>query len=258
MRDQECVSFLQWILPQLNYLWRGYRKVRRQVCKRLQRRIYELGFYKLAEYQEYLIENKREWEILDSLLCITISRFYRDPQIFRFIETRIFPRLIQNTKTEARNQINVWSIGCCSGEEPYTINLIWHLSLPVSRRDRFNLNIVATDSSTAMLKRANKASYTRGSIRFLPENYVKSAFVQQGKDFELKEEFRENITFFQQDIRKEAPEGQFDIILCRNLAFTYFRENLQQEILSIIYNRLRSGGYLIIGSHEKLPLGTIL
>jgi chemotaxis protein methyltransferase CheR len=104
-----------------------------------------------------------------------------------------------------------------------------------------------------MLKRANKASYTQGSIRFIPENHIKSAFMQRGNEFELKEEFRKNITFLQQDIRKESPAGQFDIILCRNLAFTYFREHLQQEILSIIDDKLRIGGYLIIGSHEELP-----
>ena len=254
MKDLECVSFLQWLLPQMNYQWKGFRKVRRQVCKRLQRRLTELEFVRIEEYQDYLNENKREWETLDSLLNITISRFYRDPQIFRYIETLLFPSLIQNMIKENRNQMNSWSIGCCSGEEPYSLNLIWQLSLPVSIRNRFKLNIVATDSSAAMLKRANKASYTQGSIRFLPGKYVKFAFMQQGNEFELKEEFRKNITFIQQDIRDESPAGQFDIILCRNLVFTYFRKHLQQEILSIIYEKLKIGGYLIIGSHEKLPL----
>jgi chemotaxis protein methyltransferase CheR len=238
----------------MNYQWKGFRKVRRQVCKRLQRRLTELEFVRIEEYREYLNENKQEWETLDSLLNITISRFYRDPQIFRYMETLLFPTIIQNTITKKSKRINIWSIGCCSGEEPYSLNLVWQLSFPISIRNRFKLDIVATDSSPVMLKRANKASYTPGSIRFLPENHIKSAFVQRGKEFELKQEFRKNITFLQQDIRKEFPDGQFDIILCRNLAFTYFRKQLQQEILSIIDDKLRIGGYLIIGSHEKLPI----
>jgi chemotaxis protein methyltransferase CheR len=105
-----------------------------------------------------------------------------------------------------------------------------------------------------MLMRASRAKYTAGSLRFLPKNYLNQAFIQAGDEFRLKGEFQENISLIQQDIREETPPGDYDLILCRNLVFTYFRENLQTELLHRITGKLRNRGYLVIGIHEKLPM----
>ena len=82
MRNEECVRFLQWALPQLNMRWSGFRKVRKQVCKRVDRRRVELGMDSVERYQAYLQQNPEEWDQLDSLCRITISRFHRDKGVF--------------------------------------------------------------------------------------------------------------------------------------------------------------------------------
>ena len=87
----------------------------------------------------------------------------------------------------------------------------------------------------------------------LGEDLITRAFIETEKDLLIKDDFKENIKFIKQDIRKEIPDGMFHLILCRNLAFTYFEEDLQREILPKIIEKLHPKGFLVIGSHESLP-----
>ena len=98
MKDEACICFLQWALPFLHLRWPGFRKVRGQVCKRLGRRLEELQLPDLKSYREYLQDNPLEWPILDSLCRITISRFYRDQEIYFSLYSRVFPELIENAR----------------------------------------------------------------------------------------------------------------------------------------------------------------
>ena len=89
MKHDDCVGFLQWALPRLRLRWPGFRRVRRQVCQRLGRRLRELGLGELQAYQLYLGNHPTEWQVLDGLCRITISRFYRDRTIFVALEREV-------------------------------------------------------------------------------------------------------------------------------------------------------------------------
>ncbi|MGD8595209.1 MAG: chemotaxis protein CheR, partial [Gammaproteobacteria bacterium] len=91
MNDNECVQFLQWALPQLHMRWPGFRKVRAQVCKRIDRRLRQLAIEDIHTYKTYLHEHKLEWRVLDELCRITISRFYRDKAMFGFLTEHVLP-----------------------------------------------------------------------------------------------------------------------------------------------------------------------
>lgn len=93
MTDQDCVQFLKWSLPQLSLRWNGFRKVRNQVCKRIDRRVHELGLDDVSEYRALLERNKAEWGKLDSLCRVSISRFYRDREVFRCVEQEVLLRV---------------------------------------------------------------------------------------------------------------------------------------------------------------------
>jgi hypothetical protein len=93
MSDTDCVQFLQWALPRLRMRWPGFRKVRRQVCRRIERRTHELGLPDLVAYHRYLESQPAEWTILDSLCHVTISRFCRDRQTFVSLERKVLPVL---------------------------------------------------------------------------------------------------------------------------------------------------------------------
>ncbi|MBN2365106.1 MAG: chemotaxis protein CheR [Calditrichaeota bacterium] len=253
MKDRECMDFLQWCLPKLDLRWKGFRKVRKQVCKRVQRRYQQLNLPDSGSYRDYLDANPDEWHILDSLCYITVSRFYRNKKVFENIREVIFPELIRKLDKENHKNINAWSAGCCSGEEPYTLKLIWEQDIQPETSGVVNLFILATDIKKFLLNRARDGIFPGGSLKHLPEKHVRNGFIKMNNEFKIKERYKKNIRFEKQDIRKEIPEGPFHMIFCRNLVFTYFEKNLQQKILQSITNKLLPGSYLIIGSHESLP-----
>lgn len=253
MTDQRGVEFLQWCLPKLGYQWKGFRKVRRQVCKRIKARLLDLDLKDYFAYRTYLAHNEAEWNTLDSLCYITISRFYRDTSVFETLVACVLPVLAQRAVETNEAEIRCWSAGCCAGEEPYTLQILWHLTIPPELSEKSSLKIVASDRYSHNLKRAKASVYQEGSIKELPQAFVREAFIRSGGDYHLKPCFRAGVEFRAQDIRFKFPEGEFDLVFCRNLVFTYFEKHLQLEMLNKIVEKLKPAGFLIIGAHESLP-----
>jgi chemotaxis protein methyltransferase CheR len=227
--------------------------VRRQVCRRIKHRIKELNLSGIHEYKRHLEENEEEWSIVDSLCYISISRFYRDKRIFQVIESILLPFLARQALVENRSEVNCWCVGCCSGEEPFTLQLIWNLSVYPLLRQQISFNIIATERNQILLNRAQKGIYSFRSLKELPVTILRKGFIKVNAEYILKDEFRENVDLKYQDVRLNTPPGRFDLIMCRNLAFTYFEKELQQKTLEMIVDKLRPNGYIVIGSHETLP-----
>jgi chemotaxis protein methyltransferase CheR len=255
MRDSDCTKFLEWALPKLDLRWRGFEKVRGQVCKRLRRRLDELGISDFAAYRRHLECDPEEWRRLDACCHITISRFYRDAGVFDALLELVLPDIAGRARREERDA-QAWSIGCASGEEPYTLKIIWDL-LVAPRFPGVALAVTATDIDGPVLKRANRGCYRRGSLRELPPPLRDQAFDTVDGECCVRPLHRKGVTFLCQDLRRDMPEGLFDIALCRNLVFTYFAPRLQQAMLARIGERLAPRGYLVIGSKERLPPGAL-
>lgn len=231
MRDAACVEFLQWALPRLGLRWPGFRKVRRQVCRRIGRRLAELGLADAAAYRAYLESNADEWTRLDALCRITISRFWRDAAVFESLRDEVLPALGPAP--------GVWSAGCASGEEPYSLVL-------AADEAGVAVRVLATDVDPRLLERARAACYPASSLRDLPAALLARAF----EDGCLRPAYREPVEFLRHDLRADAPPGPFDLVLCRNVAFTYFAEPLQREVGDRLVRSLRAGGALVVGAHE--------
>ncbi len=247
MTDDDCVRFLQWCLPQLGLRWAGYRKVRRTVCKRVSRRMRELGLPDCAAYRQRLAAAPHEWDRLAAFCRIPISRFFRDRGVFEALGREVLPDLARR-----RTALRAWSAGCASGEEPYSLRLLWDLELqPAFPNCR--LEILATDAEPVMLRRAAEARYPAGSLKDLPAGWRDIGFDKKDEEYVLKALFRHDIAFEESDIRETLPAGPFDLVLCRNLAFTYFLADRQRAALQAIDGVLRPGGALVIGTHERLP-----
>jgi chemotaxis protein methyltransferase CheR len=257
MRDVDCVTFLQWALPRLGLQWAGYRRVRGQVCKRVDRRIQALKLSGLAEYTTYLSEHAAEWTELEALCSIPISRFYRDRAVFDALGETILPELAKWAILRTLPVVRCWCAGCASGEEPYTVSLVWDQRVAPSY-PQTHLAIVATDVDEHLLERARASCYTWSSLKELPSTWIDLAFDRRHDLYCLREQWKVGIEFRRQDIRLEQPSGEFDLILCRNVAFTYFSEATQRDVLARITERLRPGGVLVIGKHESLPSGARL
>ncbi len=282
MHDEDCVSFLQWALPTLRMRWPGFRKVRRQVCKRIGRRLQELALPSVEAYRHYLVAHPLEWDVLDRMCRITISRFYRDRQVWQRLQEEVLPLLARRAQA-ARDRcagptahtsygtrddlaslaartgpgamkplLICWSVGCAAGEEPYTLALIWERELRVSHPD-CELLVLATDTNTELLARASAALYPASALKEVPADWRTEAFRPCGRRWQLERRYRERVIFRDHDIRTDAIPGEYYLILCRNLVFTYYAEELQSQVLRRFASVLLPAGFLVVGGHEKLP-----
>lgn len=254
MKDSDCVAFLRAALPRLGLRWPGFRKVRGTVCKRLGRRLRALGLGDLEAYKALLEADPEEWRRLDALCRIPISRFYRDRKVFEALTEVVLPALAERASGRPQPRIHCWSAGCASGEEAYSLAIAWS-SGAAARYPKVRVGVLGTDADPLMVRRAEAACYGGGTLKDLPRASLDLAFSREDGLFCLRERFRSGIRFQLQDLRREMPDRRFDLILCRNLAFTYFDPGLQESVLSRLEHHLEPGGYLVIGAHEKLPPG---
>lgn len=252
VQDQDCILFLQWCLPRLGLRWPGYRKVRRTLCKRLGRRLRLLDLPDVAAYRRFLAAHPEEWDVLDAFCRIPISRFYRDRAVFTALGRCVLPVLAGTLRKRGGTEVKCWSAGCASGEEAYSLKITWE-QMVQPRFPDMTINILGTDADSTLLERARNACYQAGSLKDLPRAWLATAFDRDNGLYCLRPQIRAGIIFERQDIRERLPEGPFDLILCRNLVFTYFDAALQERLFDALSLRLDEGGYLVVGAHEALP-----
>ena len=252
MTDQQCIEFLQWALPRLGLRWPGFRKVRRQVHKRINRRLEELDLAGIDAYRSYLETHPEEWSVLGGFTRISISRFYRDRGVFDHLRDDVLPELARTVQGTQEGRLRCWCAGCASGEEPHTLTILWKRHVQGDFPE-VRLDLVATDADAEILQRAHRATYPRSSLKDVPAEWLAAAFTRLGEQFVLRPEFRQMVEYRQQDLRREVPTEPFHLILCRNLVFTYFAEEAQRKVLRRIVERLLPGGFLVIGRKEALP-----
>jgi chemotaxis protein methyltransferase CheR len=250
--DEDCVALLRWAMPRLHLRWAGFRKVRRQVCRRVARRMRELGLPDAAAYRARLEADPTEWPQLDAICRIPISRCFRDAGVFAALESRVLPQLAERARAEGRDLLRAWSAGCASGEEPYALAALWTVALAPRWRG-LRLEIVATDVDSGLLERARRGCFRASSLRELPVALREACFEQREGEHCVTAALRTAVELRRQDLRVESPAVAFDLILCRNVAFTYFDDGLQRDVLARLLGRLRPGGALVIGLHEALP-----
>jgi len=226
--------------------WRGYRKVRKRVVKRIRKHMTSLHCSSISKYIDILQSFPLEEEILQSHFRITISRFNRDRYLWDYLADHTFPCLLQQT-----DKLKVWSAGCSCGEEVYSLKILWNMhfsSYPA-------ISILATDANSKCLERAQAGIFQKSSLREISDDTVSRCFVpslhQNG--YAIRPQFKENIVWQQHNFLSFPPTEKFHIIFLRNNLLTYYNDPLKSAVLSKILSTLSLGGYLVIGSHETLP-----
>jgi chemotaxis protein methyltransferase CheR len=203
MRDEEVVTFLRWALPRLQLRWEGFRKVRRQVRKRLGRRLRELKLDTLDQYRNQLQDDPTEWRVFDELCHITISRLYRDKHVFDALGSLVLPKLAREANSQDR-AVRCWCAGCACGEEVYTLKILFELDVR-PKLPRGRLEIAGSDADATVLKRARKGCFAPGSLKNMPAHWRELAFSRDDARYCVRAEYRDGITFLRQDIRSEIP-----------------------------------------------------
>jgi chemotaxis protein methyltransferase CheR len=206
----------------------------------------------LDAYRLHLERDPEEWSRLEALTHITISRFHRDRGTFEFLRAEVLPAL---AAARGAGALRAWSAGCASGEEAYTLAIMWRLVF-ADRCPGVTLQVLATDVEETMLDRARRGCYRPGNLRELPESWRTVGFVARDDELCLRDGFREDVSVARHDVLRDPPPGRgFDLVLCRNLAFTYFDDAGQRTAAAHLARALRAGGALVLGRHESLPDG---
>ena len=240
----EFEAFLEEALPPLGLSPTPFR--RRNIRRRVVQRMGSHGIHDFPPYLSLLRGSSAEREVLRSFLNVTISRFYRNRKVFESLARHVLSPLASKG-----NPARAWSAGCASGEEAFTLRILWEM-LPGPRPPLF---ILATDVDAECLLRATEGLYPESSLREVPGPVAEEFFRKEAGKYRLREDVVRSVTFQRHDLLSDPPPGVFDLILCRNAAFTYFAFPNRFAVAGAIASALPPGGALVLGRTEKLPPG---
>jgi chemotaxis protein methyltransferase CheR len=242
-------EFLKTTLPLLGLRWRRFRSksIRRRIIARLR----VLGLHSLSEYRSYLLNNEEEMRQLTGLLTVTISRFWRNASLFEALEKTWLPAVLG--RLPEREPLRIWSAGCASGEEPYSLLILWQENFSSSGRD---LRLLASDSDKRCLVRAQESRYPASSFREMPLHLRQKYCSNEGGKFSLPDDFPSRVQWVEHNLAWEACFPDNHLIFCRNLVYTYFTEALQFELSRRFHQSLGPQGLLVVGRKDRLPPGT--
>ncbi len=206
-------------------------------------------------YQDYLAvlhSDPAEFDALLIALTINLSYFFRDRAAFDALRYAVLGTLVARRSQAGRQRLTMWSAGCASGEEPYSVAMIL-TDLLGPTLSRWNVQIHATDVDAAVLARARRGVYRAASFQNLQAGFVERYFAKDGGMYTLQPAIRQLVTFRQHDLTTPPPLPRYDLILCRNVLI-YFARQHQERIVRHLLDHLEPGGYLMLGMTEMLPL----
>ncbi|MBO0813352.1 MAG: PAS domain-containing protein, partial [Microlunatus sp.] len=222
----------------------GYK--RPSLMRRVRRRMREIGIESLEEYQDLLQLQPDEFTALFNTILINVTSFFRDAESWSYLEETILPPLLATSEGAA---IRVWSAGCASGEEAYSMAILLNEALGAEFRHR--VKIYATDVDEEALDYARQASYTDRELRGVPLHLRDRYFDQSGGRWVVTPDLRRSVIFGRNDLTQDAPISRIDILLCRN-TLMYFNAETQSRIISRLGFALRPKGVLFLGKAEML------
>ena len=207
-------------------------------------------------YLNYLKTNPQEFSELADSLTINVTRFFRNKTVFDIIDNTIFDSILQNKIKKRSRILNIWSAGCSSGEEPYSLAIIAHQFL--QRKNlvgKITIRILGTDIDRASLEKAKIGIYPETAFEETPSEIVETYFSPlpnyRRKHYQICNTIKKNVRFSYLNLVTERPKLYFDLILCRNVLI-YFNRDLQQHVFKTLVDSLNSGGYIVLGKTETL------
>ena len=243
------------------------------ILRRLQRRLVATGLHQLSDYLHYLARHPEEYARLVAGFLINVTEFFRDPALFAVLRDQVLPDLIDYARTHG-NELRLWSAGCATGEEAYTLAILVAEALG-EEHDQILVQIFATDLDEEAVAFARRGLYPPASLASIPEDLRARYFTLLERNltrtsdgrlessqvdryaalYEVTPHLRSLVIFGQHDLGQRAPFPRIDLVLCRNVLM-YFTPELQKRTLQLFAFALRDGGYLALGKAETAkPLG---
>jgi chemotaxis methyl-accepting protein methylase len=220
--------------------------IRRRIAVRMR----ACGVHTYDDYRALLDRSPHEYERLRDALTINVTRFYRNAETWNLLRRDVLPGILDSRRAEVR----VWSAGCASGEEPYTLAVLVadHLDRSGRGDGLARLTIDATDIDRTSLERARAACYRSDGLTELPDDLARPYFESHGSERRVIDRVRRRVHVRHLDLsRQPAPRTDYDLILCRNVVI-YFDRPMQERLFQTFADALVPGGYLVLGKVETL------
>ena len=199
---------------------------------------------KVEGYDTYLGLMEKEiqhWLKFLDTLTINVSEFYRNPNQWELLESKIIPELM--TKTPS---LKLWSAGCSTGEEPYSLAM-----LMINRFPKVSFTLTASDIDDEVINKAKAGVYNDKAVANLPKQFLSLNFTQQGTNFVISEDVKRRVKYIKRNLLRDPFDRSYDLILCRNVVI-YFTEESKAELYRKFHDALRIGGILFTGSTEQI------
>lgn len=219
------------------------------ILRRIQRRIVATDTTDIEGYSRYLAENPEEYQQLVNAVLIKVTEFFRDKELFEYLGGEVMPHLIEEAR-EQGNQLRLWSAGCATGEEAYSLAILVAEALG-DELGRFSVRIFATDLDEEAVAFARRGIYSTQALANLSEELANRYFVQESREYQVNKLIRSMVVFGQHDLGQRAPFPGIDMVLSRNVLI-YFTQELQKRALQLFAYSLRDGGRLVLGKAESV------
>jgi len=244
--DDPLRDLLAHVSTHTNIDFRNYKSS--TILRRIGRRMAVTHNSSIRDYTDYLRAYPEEVKELVKAFLIKVTGFFRDPEAFEFIKTAIVPLLIERGKENGRT-LRIWSAGCATGEEAYSLALLIadHLG---QEFPEWNIKVFATDLAADAIAFARRGLYPQNVLKDLPDDFRERFFERVDQGFRISKTLREVVIFGQQDISRGVPFPRIDLVTCRNLLI-YLNPDLQQVVLDLFaYSLHQSHGFLFLGKAE--------
>jgi two-component system CheB/CheR fusion protein len=247
--DPGFEKLLEFVRDERGFDYTGYR--RPTLMRRFEKRMQTVGADDWQAYRGYLTDHPEEFVELFNTILINVTGFFRDAETWDIIAGEIIPRLLDERQDET--PVRVWSAGCASGEEPYTVAMLLAEALG-EEGFRRRVKIYATDVDEDALTEAREATYTTKQLEKVPPELRERYFQQVNHGFAFRNDLRRGVIFGRNDLHRDPPISRVDLLVSRN-TLMYFGPELQQRILANFYFALNRGGFLVVGKAEALQSG---
>lgn len=217
--------------------------------RRLAKRIMETNVSSVADYLEYLKEHPEEVKTLAQEFLINVTKFFRDKEAFDVIYSEIIPELFKGKITD--NLIKVWCVACSSGEEAYSLAILFQEYMQHHEIEDITVKIFATDIDNEALEIASRGIYPASSLKDVSNKRRNNFFVEEGKNYRIAASIRKMVVFARHDIGKNAPYSKIDLLSCRNMLI-YMNPILQNSILQAFHYAMKENRFLVLGPSENL------
>jgi two-component system CheB/CheR fusion protein len=242
----EFEALLEFLKLNRGFDFTGYKSA--SVMRRVAKRMQAVGIETYSDYLDYLEVRPEEFSHLFNTILINVTAFFRDPLSWDFLSAEIIPRIIAQKGSE--EPIRIWCAGCASGEEAYTLAMVFAEALGLEQFHE-RVKIYATDIDEEALNQARQASYSHKELAGIPPDLLEKYFERSTRRFVFLKELRRALIFGRHDLIHDAPISRVDLLTCRN-ALMYFNSETQSKILSRMHFALNDDGFLFLGKAEML------